>query len=147
MFDVLNNQVKKPREVIYVKAIIRECQMITKIIIVVYESAITFQAVYNFFADVDDAFWPSTAFYPFEFAQLKLVYWIVFIFQGIADFNMCLSGTALDTCGVFLINILGSTIEVLRYKLRTLGTIDNQKSVDFKKKLVSCIEFHKKCLR
>lgn len=152
IFDELNEQIRTSGEAVFVNEIIRECRLLLKIIISCYLSAYTFLAVFNLIADIDNGFWPSTAFYPYEFAQLKWVYWSVFIYQGVADFVMCLTGTAVDTFGVFLSNILGSHLEVLRYKLRALGMNnsnnenDNQNR-DFGLDLITCIENHKKCLQ
>lgn len=152
IFDELNKQITKPGEAVYTNVIIYECRVITKALTYLYLSSFALLTTYNLIADIHDGFWPSTTAIPFDFAQLKWVYWSVFIFQGFANFVMCWSGTAIDTYGVLLSNILGSHIEVLRYKLRTLGTRDNQdddnnKSDHFHSELIACIEYHRKCLR
>lgn len=149
MFDELNRQIRDHGEEAYAVAVIRECRVVLKIIIYSYFPAVSLLALSNILSDRGEGFWLSTALYPFEFAQLQWVYWSVFIFQGITNVINCFCATALDTYGVLLCNILGCHMDVLKYKLRTMGSsyVKNERDNDFRSELIVCIEYQRQCMR
>lgn len=80
--------------------------------------ALAFQSLW---ADKEESFWSSTALYPYEISQNKIVYWLVLMFQGFANFVECILVAAADTYGVILYHILGGHVEVLALRLKKLG--------------------------
>lgn len=159
----LDEQSTKQEEITILNVIINEGQLVTKLINIFYFSSFPCLAFYNIMADYDERFWSSTAFYPYDFARKPCVYCTVFVFQALANFSILFMAMATDTYPALFCGILASHVDVLRYKLRTMGTINevhkkvkniavntDKTTVEnetFRKDLIASVEYRKDCLR
>lgn len=161
--NALDQQNRKQEEISILNGMIDEGRLVTKLINIFYFSSFPCLAIYNILADYDERFWSSTAFYPYDFARKPCVYCTIFVFQAMANFSLLFMAMATDTYPALFCGILGSHVDVLRYKLRSMGaTSEVHKKItnivantdgmtveieNFRKDLIASVEYRKDCLR
>lgn len=156
MLKDLDTFITKNEEKSIITVILRDCKSIANMFLAVYISAWIVLAAHSVFA-VDDRtkIWSSTTLYPFEFAQLRSVYWIVLIFEALANLLLCITDGMTDTYGAILSNILGAHIDVLGQKLNSLGGKENTLNrinaelteAEIESELKTCVNIYVQCKR
>lgn len=115
-------------------------------------------AIQSSFSGGEQMFWTSTAFYPGNISQNRIIYWIIFMFQGFANLVLVIATFACDTYGIIVIMMLNGYIDVLSSRLKSLGSDKMQldadgtsprssQIIDASFELVECVKIFYTCLK
>lgn len=120
------------------------------VMIIVYSTSWFFAVVQSVVADRESALFPSTAFWPHDFAHDRLVYWIVLSMQLVTSVGFCIWVTLADVFYIVLISTACDHLAQLKERLGNLGTTTGrEEDLDFcfYMNLVECCERYEDCLR
>lgn len=113
--------VKSFAEIAIIKKVTSKVSLLFRAFAACYAFAWIVLAIQSIFQSSDKVFWSSIALYPGEISQIRVLYWIVLIFQAFANLILVVLTFACDTYGIVVIMILSGFIEVLVSRLSNLG--------------------------
>lgn len=122
MLKQVDDQCSCENEIKKLQKMYLDSKILFNLFLSTYITAWIVLAFQSMWASKDKVFWSSTALYPHEINQNKIVYWLLLMFQGFANFLLVILVAATDTYGVILNHILDGHIDVLASRLEALGS-------------------------
>lgn len=127
--------------------VIRAATLLFRIFAATYISAWISLLIQNILGSSEKVFWSSTALYPGEISQDRVLYWVVLIFQGLSNLELVFLVFSFDTYGFIITMILSAHFDVLTERLRNLGSKKNIANPTTSSQLIDSTTNLKECVK